>query len=142
MVFRTRSRNCTRLLFDFEALKKMNIDKGTEAKTTIIVLGFLLVLGVGASAIFVPDYAPFPNSNPEQIETINWINQNTPTDAKFFNFWNEGHVLALHTERKYSSDNRNASAEANALYAEFNITTDTNRGYEIVTKILELITFI
>ena len=118
----------------FEALKKMNIDKGTEAKTTIIVLGFLLVLGVGASAIFVPDYAPFPNSNPEQIETINWINQNTPTDAKFFNFWNEGHVLALHTERKYSSDNRNASAEANALYAEFNITTDTNRGYEIVTK--------
>ncbi|HNV01593.1 MAG TPA: hypothetical protein PKK60_04160, partial [archaeon] len=118
----------------FEALKKMNIEKGIEAKATTVLLGFLLILGVGASAIFVPDYAPFPNSNPSQIETINWINENTPTDAKFFNFWNEGHVLALHTERKYSSDNRNASALANALYGEFNITTDTNRGYEIATK--------
>lgn len=118
----------------FEALKKMNIEKGVEAKVTTIILGFLLILGVGGSAIFVPDYAPFPNSDPSQIETINWINENTATDAKFFNFWNEGHVFALHTERKFSSDNRNSSNEANALYAEFNITTDTNRGYEIATK--------
>ncbi len=118
----------------FEALKKMNIEKGTEAKLTLTILGFFLLMGVGASAIFIPDYAPFPNSNPSQIETMNWITANTPTDAKFFNWWNEGHVLALHTERKFSSDNRNASGEANKAYAEFNITTDTNRGYEIVSK--------
>ena len=118
----------------FEALKKMNIEKGIEAKATTILLGFLLILGVGASAIFVPDYSPFPNSNPSQIDTMNWINENTANDAKFFNFWNEGHVLSLHTERKFSSDNRNSSGEANSLYSEFNITTDVNRGYEIATK--------
>jgi len=118
----------------FETLKKTNMEKGLEAKITVSVLAFFLLLGIGGSAIFVPDYAPFPNQDTRQIELFDWINANTPQDAKFFNWWNEGHVLALVTERKFSTDNRNASGEANALYAEFAITTDTNRGYEIVSK--------
>jgi hypothetical protein len=65
---------------------------------------------------------------------MDWIIANTPTDAKFFNWWNDGHVLALTTERRFSTDNRNASGEANKAYAQFVITPDTNLAYFIASK--------
>lgn len=118
----------------FEMLKKFNLEKGPEAKITILALIFIVLLGVGATARFVPDYAPFPNQDQGTIDRMNWIIENTPTDAKFFNWWNEGHVLALTTERRFSTDNRNASTEANQAYARFIITPDYKLAYEIASK--------
>lgn len=117
----------------FETLKKLNIEKGLEAKSTLVALVFLLLLGVGSSAIFVPDYAPFPNQDTKLIELMNWIDNNTQKDAKFFNWWNEGHLLAFETERRFSADNRN-EGNSNKYFSEFAVTTDTQKGYEIASK--------
>ena len=118
----------------FEMLKNFKLEKGVEAKLTIIALLFIVILGVGATARFIPDYSPFPNQDQGVIDRMDWIINNTPTDAKFFNWWNEGHVLALTTERKFSTDNRNASGEANEAYARFIITPDSNLAYTIASK--------
>ncbi len=118
----------------FELLKKFELGKGIEAKTTVVALFFLVLLGVGAAALFIPDYKPFANSDTRIIDTANWINSNTQPNAKFFNWWSDGHMYAFLTERKFSSDNRNASDATNQLFAEFVVTTDTKRGYEIVSK--------
>ncbi len=118
----------------FEMLKNFKLEKGFEAKITIFALLFIILLGVGATARFIPDYAPFPNQDPATIERMNWIIANTPTDAKFFNWWNDGHVLALTTERRFSTDNRNASFEANQAYARFVISIDSNNAYYIASQ--------
>ncbi len=118
----------------FELIRKYNLNKGIEGKTTIIAFGFLLMIGIGGSDLYLTQFSPFANSSPYWIETMDWIQENTASDAKFFNWWGDGHQLAFVTERKFSSDNRNASNEANALYAEFNITTSVERGYQIVKE--------
>lgn len=116
----------------FEGIKKLNINKGIEGKTILVALGFLLVIGVGANEVYNTGFTPFANSSAYWPEAMDWIENNTSEDAKFFNWWGEGHQLAFVTERKFSADNRNASGEANKAYAEFSITTDANRGYDIV----------
>jgi dolichyl-diphosphooligosaccharide--protein glycosyltransferase len=118
----------------FEMLKKFELDKGLEAKISVIALIFIILLGVGATARFIPDYAPFPNQSPGTIERMDWIIASTPIDAKFFNWWNEGHVLALTTERRFSTDNRNSSDPANEAYARFIITKDTNLAHFIAAN--------
>ncbi len=118
----------------FEGLKKFEIPKGLEAKIIFVVIFFLVVLGVGASARFFPDYVPYVDENQQWQAAQQWIITNTPTDAKFFNWWDQGHILAFTTDRKYSTDNRNASGWANKELAEFVTTTDTNRGYIIASK--------
>ena len=118
----------------FESLKKFNMDKGIEAKVIIGVFLIIVLLGVGASAKFFPDYVPFTDSSPEWKNAIAWIDNNTPADAKFFNWWDQGHILAFLTDRKYSTDNRNASGQANVALAKFVVTTDTNLAYQIASK--------
>jgi hypothetical protein len=118
----------------FELLKKYDFGKGIEAKSIIIVTCFLLLLGVGAAAIFMPDYSPYANSNSEWVDAMDWIIVNTPEDAKLFNWWGEGHMISFITERKVSSDNRNYTQEANADYAQFLTTPDTNIAYDIVSN--------
>ena len=118
----------------FEMLKNFKLEKGFEAKLTIFALLFIALLGVGATARFIPDYSPFPNQDQGVIDRMDWIINNTPTDAKFFNWWNEGHVLALTTERRFSTDNRNESGMANEGYARFIITPDSNLAYTIASK--------
>lgn len=117
----------------FEGLKKFNIEKGIEGKIILVALLMLVVLGVGASARFFPDYVPYVDQNPAIREMITWINTNTTQDAKFFNWWNDGHILAFLTEKKYSSDNRNQSHIANRTMGEFVVTTDTNLAHYIIS---------
>jgi|GEM_PF-603011 len=117
-----------------EGLKKYELSKGLEAKIIFVVIFFLIVLGVGASARFFPDYVPYVDENPQWAAAQQWIISNTPADAKFFNWWDQGHILAFTTDRKYSTDNRNMSDAANKALAEFVLATDTNRAYQIASK--------
>jgi asparagine N-glycosylation enzyme membrane subunit Stt3 len=117
-----------------ETLKHFNLEKGLEAKASLVCLFFIIALGVGASGIFVPDYTPHANSSPNWISTMNWIKINTPQDAKLFNWWNEGHMISFITGRKVSSDNRNFAMRANQGFAEFVIETDTDKAYNVVAK--------
>ncbi|MBT7241617.1 MAG: hypothetical protein HN878_03945 [Candidatus Diapherotrites archaeon] len=121
----------TVVYYTFALLKKYNVEKGTETKIVIGAIFFLLVLGVGAAAIFVPDYQPFNDQNPQWTDAIFWIKDNTPEDAKLFNWWDQGHILAFLTERGVSTDNRNASYSANKAMAEFITTEDANYGYDV-----------
>ena len=117
-----------------EGLKKFSIERGIEARVILGVLFILILFGVGASARFFPDYVPYVDENPQWRTAQDWIITNTPTDAKFFNWWDQGHILAFLTDRKYSTDNRNAYGPANTALAKFAITTDTNVGYQIASK--------
>ncbi len=117
----------------FELLKKYDL-KGIEGKTIMIVFGFLLVIGLSGSDMYLTQFSPFANSSPYWIETMDWIKENTDENAKFFNWWGDGHQLAFVTERKFSVDNRNESGFGNRAYAEFNITNDVNRGYQIAKE--------
>jgi asparagine N-glycosylation enzyme membrane subunit Stt3 len=116
----------------FELLKKFELEKGIEAKISLGALLVLIILGVGAAGIFMPDYQPSANSSPDWVEAMEWIQINTEDDAKLFNWWGEGHMISFITERRVSSDNRNFTFRANQAYAEFNITGDANRAYDIV----------
>jgi asparagine N-glycosylation enzyme membrane subunit Stt3 len=117
-----------------EGLKKFEIERGIESKILIGAVLLIAVLGVGASARFFPDYVPYVDEHPEWQAAQQWIIQNTPTDAKLFNWWDQGHILTYVTERKVSTDNRNGSDFANKEMAEFVTTTDTNRGYIIASS--------
>ena len=118
----------------FAGIKKFNFENSLEAKIMIITLFLALLLGVGASAKFFPDYVPYVDEHPEWREAQDWIINNTPKDAKLFNWWDQGHILTFLTERRVSTDNRNYDANANRAMAEFIITTDANRGYYIALK--------
>ena len=118
----------------FEGMKKFNFGKGIEAKAILAIFFFLMVLGVGATGIFMPDYTPYVDQNPKLVEAMNWINANTPQDAKIFNWWDQGHILAFLTNRKISTDNRNQSFWANKAMGLFVTTEDTNLAYSIASS--------
>lgn len=125
----------------FEGLKKFTTQKGIETKIIYVCLFAIILLGVGASARFFPDYVPYTDQHKEWTDAMSWIENNTPTDAKLFNWWDQGHILAFLTERKVSADNRNYGGRAdlnklsgNQYFATFATTTDTNKAYEIASK--------
>jgi dolichyl-diphosphooligosaccharide--protein glycosyltransferase len=117
-----------------EGLKRFNIPNGIESKVILVSIFLLILFGVGASARFFPDYVPYVDEHPEWRAAQDWITQNTPTDAKFFNWWDQGHILSFLTDRRYSTDNRNSSGPANQALAKFVVDTNAIRAYEIAAK--------
>ena len=116
------------------ALTKFRATHLFESQFVFYVGLFFLFCSLLAGSMFILDYVPSVDADPAFKETIEWITLNTPQDAKLFNSWGDGHVLSYLTGRKVSSDNRNYSARANALFGEWINTDDVNRGYEIATK--------
>jgi len=105
-----------------------------EGKITAGISIAVLVMYIFAGGIFIVDYVPTVDTQPDYVGMIDWIKTNTPEDAKLFNDWGNGHILSYETGRKVSADNRNYSMLANALYGEFIVTEDINRSYEIINK--------
>lgn len=105
-----------------------------EKGIVLLSLAFMLLVGVAAATIFVPDNVPsIEQPYPAWKETLLWMNDpaNIPADAKFFNWWDEGHWISFIAERRVSSDNRNMSFESNRDFSLFNITSDLNQALEI-----------
>ncbi len=118
-----------------ELVKKYNLNKGIEGRVILGTMICLLIIGIGGSEQYITQFAPFANSSSYWIETMDWMQENTAEDAKFFNWWGEGHQLAFVTERMFSADNRNEAGDlGNVKYAEFNVTKSVERGYEIASK--------
>ncbi|MCX6799381.1 MAG: hypothetical protein NTW59_04795 [Candidatus Diapherotrites archaeon] len=106
---------------------------GLEQKTVALGLGFLLLTGVGASTIFMMDQLPnIEMSMPTWKPALQWMKDNTPTDSKMFNWWDEGHWITFIGERAVSADNRNLSWNSDSNFAEFVITSDLNRAVEMM----------
>lgn len=116
------------LLYGIDFLKKL---EDREQKFVIGICTIILLLYVFAGANFILDYTPQVDREVDFIELIDWM-RTTSKDSKFFIEWGAGHILTYETERAVSADNRNHSQRANALYAEFNLTTDVERGYDII----------
>jgi len=108
-----------------------------EQKTIALTLGFMLLIGISAATIFVPDKIPhISQPYPDWRAGLEWMQdpENIPADAKMFNWWDYGHLITFIGERRVSSDNRNLSGESNIDFAKFVITDNLDEAIEIARK--------
>ncbi len=105
---------------------------GFEKKAVSIVMLFMLMIGLGAGTFFVTQKLPNIEITPGWKNALNWMREYTPKDAKFFNWWDEGHWITFVGERGVITDNRNLSGKPNSALALFVITDDLNKAYELV----------
>ncbi len=108
-----------------------------EQKIIALCLGFMLLVGIASATIFVPDKIPhISNPYPDWQGTLEWIQDpaNISEDAKFFNWWDEGHWISFIGERAVSADNRNMSFEGNRDFSLFNITSDLSEALTIAKE--------
>ncbi len=118
------------IFFDF-LKNRPNIEKGL----LLFSLGILLLTGLGASSLFVPDKVPaLENKFPDYLSAANWLKENTPKDAKLFNWWNYGHPLCFFSERRVVIENRNHDFKASRDVASFFIAQDLNTALSILKK--------
>ncbi len=103
-----------------------------ETKIVIVALAFLLLTGIGAGSYFVTKRPPSIETNPDWKNAMHWLKDNTPENAKLFNWWSYGHWLAFVSERQVSVDNRNWSLESDSDYARFIISNDLNEALSII----------
>ncbi len=106
-----------------------------ERKAVVLALGFMLLVGIASATIFVPDKIPhIEEGYPDWKSALLWMQDpaNIPTDAKMFNWWDEGHWISFVGERAVSADNRNASFEANRDFGLFVVTSDLDEALNIV----------
>ncbi len=108
--------------------------QGFEKKTVAFALGLMFLVGVAAGTFFVNDNVPQIEANNGWKETLFWIKDNTPKDAKFFNWWDEGHWLTFIGERAASTDNRNYILKANRDLALFLLAESEDDAYKIVEE--------
>ncbi len=105
---------------------------GFEKKLVAFVLGFFLLIGLAAGSFFISQNVPNIEYDTGWKESLKWISANTPQDAKFFNWWDEGHWLTFIGQRAASTDNRNAELKSNSEYANFVLAKDENAAVAIL----------
>jgi len=104
----------------FEFFKSFDKPKLFETKFVALMFSFLLLTGIAAGTMFVSkNYPHIETSQAYWKPALNWIKENTPKNAKFFNWWNYGHWLTFIGERTALIDNRNADLEADSNFASF-----------------------
>ncbi|MAG18446.1 MAG: hypothetical protein CL944_03165 [Candidatus Diapherotrites archaeon] len=105
-----------------------------EKKTIAFVLGFMFLVGIAAGSFFVAQNVPNIEQNNGWKESLLWINENTPEDATFFNWWDEGHWVTFIAERGVSADNRNYIFKSNSDVATFMLTDSKEEAIAIVNE--------
>jgi dolichyl-diphosphooligosaccharide--protein glycosyltransferase len=107
--------------------------KGAEPKIIAALLLFLLISGIGAASYFVLQRAPLIETQKEWKNVMHWIEDNTPQDAKFLNWWSYGHWLTFIAERRVFADNRNIRWDiSDGEFARFIISEDLNEALTII----------
>jgi len=116
----------------FYALRK---NRELELRIAAGLLVFMLVCGVGAASYFVLQRPPSLETQKEWKNTLHWIRDNTPKDAKMFNWWSYGHWLTFIAERNVFADNRNINWQiSDGEFARFLISEDINEALSIIKK--------
>ncbi len=103
-----------------------------EKKAVGVALAFMMLVGVGAGSYFVVQHFPNINMDNGWKQALYWAKDNTEPDAKFFNWWDEGHWISFIAERGASTDNRNFDFAADQDFARFILAEDENEAYGIV----------
>lgn len=116
------------------ALKWMAKHTKRTQKITAILVGFSLITGIAAGTLFVTQNVPNIESSAGWKEALFWANQNLPDDAKFFNWWDEGHWISFLANRHVLIDNRNADTKATSSVAQFVLSTDLNSAQQLVKQ--------
>lgn len=106
----------------------------TEKKFVGVALAFMLLIGIGAASIFTITKVPNIEQNDGWKETLYWIKDNTPVDAKMFNWWDQGHWISFVAERGVLTDNRNFSLEGNMAFANFIINENVDDSFALVKE--------
>jgi len=110
-------------------------NKTLIAKRTLAIFTIILVLcSIGAGTHFVSTKVPPIDEANEWRNSIFWLYDNTPEDAKIFNWWDYGHWIAYFAERKVSTDNTNSFIEADADFGMFMITNDLNTSKNLLKQ--------
>lgn len=105
-----------------------------ERMSISAVMCFMLMVGVGAATYFVTQQPPNIEVTPGWKEALDWMQKETPEDARFFNWWDEGHWITFMGERRASADNRNVDGYANMDMGRFSITDSEEEAYELTQK--------
>ncbi len=108
--------------------------KRTPFEKMILCVGLLLFvfIGVAQAALFTDDQVPNIESEAGWKQALDWIKDNTPKDAKMFNWWDEGHWISFMGERKVLLDNRNIDLNGDSAVALAIVTTDVNQACGII----------
>lgn len=104
-----------------------------EHKTIIVLTGLLLLSGAAAGSFFVVQNVPTIEQDTGWKESLYWLRDNTPTDSKILNWWDEGHWISFIGQRAVSLDNRNFDQFSNAKVAKLLITQDLTEVESILS---------
>lgn len=116
-------------------LAPLNKERLVEKRLVFGFLVFMLVTGVAASSYFVLQRPPSLETQKEWKNTLHWLRDNTPKDAKLFNWWSYGHWLTFVSERKVFADNRNIRWEvSDGDFSRFLISEDLNEALSLIKK--------
>ncbi len=107
---------------------------GLEKKLVLFGLGFLLLAGVASGSFFMSQQKPNIEENNGWKDALKWMKENTPEDASFLNWWDEGHWITFLGERKAALDNRNFDYQADREVGAFMIAEDENKAGELLEK--------
>ncbi|MCR4368736.1 MAG: glycosyltransferase family 39 protein [archaeon] len=107
---------------------------GFEKKAIAFAMGFMVLVGIAAGTFFVSQNVPNIEQNNGWKEALYWMNENTPEDSKFFNWWDEGHWITFIGERAVTTDNRNYELEYNADVARFMLAGTSQEALGILEK--------
>lgn len=118
----------------YYAFKLMAVRPALEKKIIGLFIGFMIVSSIAAGALFVSLNTPNIEYGTGWKESLYWLKDNTPEDAKIFNWWDEGHWISTIGERNVSSDNRNWDGQANQDFALLMLSTDLNEGLKLLER--------
>lgn len=113
------------------ALAWMRKQGPATQKFVALGVGMMVLMGIGAGTLFVTQNTPNIEITPEWKTALFWSEQNLPTNAKFFNWWDEGHWISFLTDRGVLIDNRNADTKATAKVAAFILSSDATEAWKI-----------
>jgi asparagine N-glycosylation enzyme membrane subunit Stt3 len=105
-----------------------------ERKVFGVGLALFVLISVASAALFTNMQVPNIESEAGWKDALAWLKTNTPTDAKMFNWWDEGHWISFIGERNVLLDNRNIDLNGDSDVALAIVTDDVNVACGIIKK--------
>ncbi|MBI2530531.1 MAG: hypothetical protein HYW05_05320 [Candidatus Diapherotrites archaeon] len=116
----------------FDLLEFFEKRKTAEKVAVAAFVGFMLITAVGSSIFFISDHFPPIELAQGWKTALKWASINTEKDAKFYNWWDEGHWVTFLGERGASTDNRNYDFAGDRDFALFIVEEDENKMHDLV----------
>jgi asparagine N-glycosylation enzyme membrane subunit Stt3 len=107
-----------------------------EKKIAFLGIGFMVLTGIAAGSFFVTQNVPGIEDArfAGWKEAMLWARNNLPENARFFNWWDEGHWITFITERQVIEDNRNIDVQADMDFAAFALAESEEEAFNLVKK--------